>query len=115
MSIRVMMTFGLTGFRLPSIQRSLDRLISGQSLNPFLIFCNFEEAMGPSLLSLRYPSPEFLGVSFSFCLRFQSHNFGESYLLTFLGYIYTGHGYRSNNNPLRLKSLESLSTTPASP
>jgi len=27
-------------------------------------------------------------VPFLFHLRFQSHNFGESYLLTFLGYIY---------------------------
>ena len=73
MSIRVMMTFGLTGFRLPSIQRSLDRLISGQSLNPFLIFRNFGEVMGPSPLSLCYPSPEFLGVPFRWfaCMTFQ--------------------------------------------
>ena len=88
MSIHVMMTFSLTGFKLPSIQRSLDRLISGQSLNLFLIFRNFGDAMGPSLLSLRYPSPEFMGVPFCFRLRFPFHNFDESYLLTFLGYIY---------------------------
>ena len=98
------------GSRLPSIQRSLDRLISGQckifeSISRHFIIWGSNKFK--SVISSLYV-PWIPGVSFRLNFWFQIHTLGEIYLLAFLGYIYTGHGRGLNNNSLRLKPSVSL-------
>ena len=52
--------------------------------------------------------PWISGVSIHFRIWLQFHNPDEIYLLTFPGYIYTGHGCGSKNNLLHLKPFVSL-------
>ena len=98
------------GPRLSSIQRSLDRLSSGQckifeSISwYFVIWESNKFKYVIFLLSI----PWITGVLFRFRFWFQIHTLGEIYLLAFLGYIYTGHSRGSNNNPLCLKLSASL-------
>ena len=105
----------LWGPELPSIQRSLDRLISGQCKifesvsHHFMIWGSNRFEYVISSLSV----PWILGVSFHLLFQFQIHTHGEIYLLAFWDiyiyiYIYMSHGRGSNNNPLRLKLFASL-------
>ena len=80
----------LWGPGLPSIQRSLDGLFSGQC--KFFVsvpwyFVTWGSNKSESVISSS-SVPWTSGVSIHFCIWFQFHTSGETYLLTFLGYIY---------------------------
>ena len=80
----------LWGFELPSIQRNLGGLIAGQCKS-FISIPRYSVTWGSNKFEFVISSLSvlwILGASIHFCIWFQFHTSGETYLLAFLGYIY---------------------------